>query len=444
MMDEKIAKLIRRGSLIDAFNLIQKQLDKYFDLSKTGQRKIYLALQKQKDDVSDNIWVAIKSKKPGYAKGDASLYGIRPTEETITITPRKKNTDELSIEEKFNSLKILAKTNDSKYLEILQSLAYEVDQIDKPILIFGETGTGKSLTAREIHNLSKRKKKPFEAINCANLTLNNIEIVLFGTEAGSYTDSKKAIKGKVKAAEGGTLFIDEINRSTPEVRGNLLDLIEYKKYERRGTGTQEANVRIILGTNVHPAEMVAQDKMEKDFFHRIKTRMFELIPIRKRKDDILLFVNWFLEELRKKNVKMTVDNEALNFITKYPWPGNLRDLSGYLELLVDRSLRNNKTTITMDMIKSNHPIQIPSSFDSEKFQLQQLLLSLLEQWDVNSGSFLDDFLNPLMVKIYIEDYKPEMNRTTKYDHASRFLGISGLNSKTSTLHKLYLKVKTES
>jgi hypothetical protein len=98
----------------------------------------------------------------------------------------------------------------------------------------------------------------------------------------------------------------------------------------------------------------------------------------------------------------------------------------------------------MDMIKSNHPIQIPSSFDSEKFQLQQLLLSLLEQWDVNSGSFLDDFLNPLMVKIYIEDYKPEMNRTAKYDHASRFLGISGLNSKTSTLHKLYLKVKTES
>lgn len=163
-------------------------------------------------------------------------------------------------------------------------------------MIFGETGTGKSLTAKEIHNFIKRKEKPFEAINCANLTLNNIYILLFGAEAGSYTDSKKNIKGKVKAAEGGTLFIDEINRSNPEVRGTLLDLIEYKKYKQYGAGTEQADVRIILGTNVPPAVMVAEDKMEKDFLHRIKTRMFELPPLRKRKGDILLFVNWYLEE----------------------------------------------------------------------------------------------------------------------------------------------------
>jgi len=444
MMNEKINKLVRRGSLIDAFNLIQKELDKYFDLSKSGQRKIYLVLQKQKDDVSDKIWAAIKSKKPGYAKGDASFLGIRSSEETITITPRKKNTEELSIEEKFNRLKMLAKTSDAKYIETLQSLAYEVDQIDKPILIFGETGTGKSLTAKEIHNLSKRKERPFEAINCANLTLNNIEVVLFGTEAGSYTDSKKDIKGKVKAAEGGTLFIDEINRSTPEVRGNLLDLIEYKKYERRGSGTQEANVRIILGTNVHPADMVAEDKMEKDFFHRIKTRMFELPPLRKRKGDILLFVNWYLQNLRKeKNIKMVLDSEALNFISKYDWPGNLRDLSGYLELLVDRSLRNNSTTISIDMILSNPPIQIPSSFNSEKSQLERLLLSLLEQWDPQNGKYISDFINPMIARVYLDYYRPEMGRSEKQKMASKILGVDGTKVNNSTLLKLYLKSKSE-
>jgi transcriptional regulator with PAS, ATPase and Fis domain len=443
-MNENIIKLIRRGSLKDAFNLIQKELDKYFDLSKADQRKNYLTLQKLKDNVSDKIWVAIKSKRPGYAKGDAQFFGIRPTEETITFTPRKNYTEELSIEEKFKRLKTLAKTNDPKFVETLQSLAYEVDQIDKPILIFGETGTGKSLTAKEIHNLSKRKGKPFEAINCANLTLNNIEVVLFGTEAGSYTDSKKDIKGKVKAAEGGTLFIDEINRSTPEVRGSLLDLIEYKKYERRGSGTQEANVRIILGTNVHPADMVAEDKMEKDFFHRIKTRMFEMPPLRKRKGDIMLFVDWYLENVKKeKYIKMTLDNEAANFISKYDWPGNLRELSGYLELLVDRSLRKNKTTITIDLILSNPPIQIPSSFNSEKSQLERLLLSLLEQWDPQNGKFISDFINPMIAKLYLDYYKPEKSRAEKQKMASKILGVDGSRVNDSLLLKLYLKSKSD-
>jgi transcriptional regulator with PAS, ATPase and Fis domain len=443
-MNENISKLIRRGSLKDAFNSIQKELDKYFDLSKADQRKNYLTLQKLKDDISDKIWVAIKSKRPGYAKGDAQFFGIRPSEETITVTPRKKNIEELSIEEKFKNLKALAKTNDLKYIETLQSLAYEVDQIDKPILIFGETGTGKSLTAKEIHNLSKRKEKPFEAINCANLTLNNIYILLFGAEAGSYTDSKKDIKGKVKAAEGGTLFIDEINRSNPEVRGTLLDLIEYKKYERYGAGTEQADVRIILGTNVHPADMVAADKMEKDFFHRIKTRMFELPPLRKRKGDILVFVNWYLENLRKeKNVKMALDSEALNFISKYDWPGNLRDLSGYLELLVDRSLRNNKTTITIDLILSNPPIQIPSSFNSEKSQLEKLLLSLLEQWDPDNGKFITDLINPMIARLYLDYYKPEKSRSEKQKMASKILGVDGSRVNDSLLLKLYLKSKSD-
>lgn len=443
-MYEKIKTQLRRGSLSDAYHSIQAELDKYFDLSSKSQRKKYLTLQRLKDTVIEKIVIALKSKKGGYAKGDASIFGIRPTEESITITPRRGKTDELSIEEKFKRLKTLAKTNDHKYIETLQSLAYEVDQIDKPILIFGETGTGKSLTAKEIHNLSKRKEKPFESINCAKLTLNNIYIILFGAEAGSYTDSKKDIKGKVKAAEGGTLFIDEINRSTPEVRGTLLDLIEYKKFERYGSETQEANVRIILGTNVHPANMVAEGKMEEDFFHRIKTRLFELPPLRKRKGDILLFVDWYLGNLRnEKNVKMTLDNEALDFISKYDWPGNLRDLSGYLELLVNRSLRNNKTTITIDMILSNPPIQIASSLNSEKIELQKLLLSLLEQWDFQNGKYISDFINPMIARIYLDYYKPEMGRSEKLKMASKILGVDGSKVNNSTLLKLYLKSKSE-
>lgn len=444
-MYEKIKTQIRRGSLSDAYHSIQKELDKYFDLTNKSQRTKYLTLQKLRDNVIEKIRIALKSKKGGYAKGDASIYGIRPTEETIYFTPHKKKDGVLSIEEKYEELVRHAKTKDEKYCETLELLAYEIDEIDKPIIIYGETGTGKYLTVKKIHELSKRRDKPFVEINCAKLTRDNLHIMLFGAEPGSYTDGKKGIQGKVAEAEGGFLFIDEINRASLEVMGTMLDLIEYKKYEKYGGKSKPADIKVILGTNMPPKEMVAEEKMHEDFFHRIKTRIFEFPPLRKRKGDIPLFIDWYCENLKKqKNVSVLVEDEARKLFYKYDWPGNLRELSSYLDQITKLALRKNESIITRKLILSNLPEQLPTSFNKDKLQLEKLLLSRLEQWDPSNGNFVDDFLNPLVAKVYIEDYKSEMKKSDKYKQASKFLGISGLNINTSSLHKFYLKAETES
>ena len=440
-MFENIKTQIRRGSLSDAYHSIQKELNKYFDLTKKSQRKKYLTLQRMRDDVFDRIGIALKIKKGGYAKGDASIFGIRPTEETVYVSPTRRKNGALSIEVKYEELVKLAKTENDKYCETLDSLAYEIDDIDKPIIIYGETGTGKYLTAKKIHELSIRRDKPFVDISCAKLTPNNLHITLFGAEPGSYTDGRKGIQGKVAEADGGVLFIDEINRASPEVMGTMLDLIEYKKYEKYAGKSQTADIKIILGTNMHPADMMLEEKMPDDFFYRIKTRIFEIPPLRNRKDDILLFVDWYFENLKKqKNISLSVEDKAKKFLYKYDWPGNLRELSSYLDKLTKWTQRKESSIITIELILENPPVKLSGSFDKDRLLLEKLLLSLLDQWEPENGKFIPDFINPIIAKLYIESYRPDLSRTEKLKLASKILGVDGSRGNNSTLVQMLKKL----
>ncbi len=200
---------------------------------------------------------------------------------------------------------------------------------DYPILILGETGTGKELTARAIHERSSRKTGPFVAINCAAIPKDLLEAELFGFEKGAFTGAEKRKKGKIEMADGGTLFLDEIGELSLETQAKLLRFLEDLSFERLGGNNKiQANVRIIAATNRNLKELVSRGHFREDLYYRLKVLTIELPPLRERGDDIVIMAKYFLEKFSKEQGKEIIGytDEALELIQNYQWPGNVREL----------------------------------------------------------------------------------------------------------------------
>ena len=200
---------------------------------------------------------------------------------------------------------------------------------DYPVLILGETGTGKELTARAIHERSARSKGPFVAVNCAAMPKDLIEAELFGYEKGAFTGADKRKKGKVELAEGGTLFLDEIGELPLDVQAKLLRFLEDFSFERLGgTRTLKADVRVIAATNRNLEDLVKKGLFREDLYYRLKVLTIELPPLRERGDDVIIMARYFLEKFAKEQGKeiLGFTDEALELIRNYTWPGNVREL----------------------------------------------------------------------------------------------------------------------
>jgi PAS domain S-box-containing protein len=214
--------------------------------------------------------------------------------------------------------------------EILPAIA----ETPSTVLLEGETGTGKELFARAIHNLSPRAKKPFIAVNCGALPDTLLESELFGYKAGAFTDARKDKPGRIAAAEGGSLFLDEIGDVSPALQIRLLRFLQERVYEPLGT-TQpvRADVRMIAATNKKLEKLVQVNQFREDLYYRINVVRLQIPPLRDRREDVPLLAEHFVTRfnlLQGKEI-MGVSDEVLSCLMSYDYPGNVRELENIIE-----------------------------------------------------------------------------------------------------------------
>ena len=205
------------------------------------------------------------------------------------------------------------------------------------VLIFGESGTGKEVVARLLHEKSPRDGKPFVEVNCAAIPQELIESELFGHEKGSFTGAFEKKNGKFELADGGTLFLDEIGDMSVQTQAKVLRVIETQEFQRVG-GNKNINVdvRIIAATNKDLREEVKKGSFREDLFFRLNVIPMFVPPLRERKDDIPILVEYFLDSLAEEYGKppRKILDEALKYLLSYDWPGNVRELKNVIERLV--------------------------------------------------------------------------------------------------------------
>lgn len=203
------------------------------------------------------------------------------------------------------------------------------------VLITGESGTGKELVARAVHLGSPRKDKPFVVVECAALTGDALEKELFGQETASSAGTPAIRRGRVEQADGGTLFLDDMTALTPDLQVKLLRLLQDRGFERVGGSTPiEVDVRFVMATNTDLAKKVEEGTFREDLYYRVNVVQIHLPPLRERREDIPLLVAHFVAKFTADNnmkQQKSFSTQALNYLTGYDWPGNIRQLENVVE-----------------------------------------------------------------------------------------------------------------
>jgi len=240
--------------------------------------------------------------------------------------------DEIKLEHNFEN--IIGNSNALRY--VLYRVV-EVAPTDAPVLIMGETGTGKELIARAIHNASSRNKRALIKINCAALPAYLIESELFGHEKGAFTGADVRRMGRFQLADGATLFLDEISEIPLELQAKLLQVLQDGEFELLGSSkTLRVDVRIIAASNRNLKDEVDHGRFRKDLFYRINVFPFTIPPLRNRKEDLPLLVNWFVGRFNRKMGKniTSIPAALIKHLQAYDWPGNVRELENVIERAV--------------------------------------------------------------------------------------------------------------
>ncbi|MCU1332803.1 MAG: transcriptional regulator, NifA subfamily, Fis Family [Candidatus Angelobacter sp.] len=212
-----------------------------------------------------------------------------------------------------------------------------VASTDSTVLIYGETGTGKELIARAIHNLSPRHKNAFVKLNCAAIPTGLLESELFGHEKGAFTGAVSQRIGRFELANRGTVFLDEVGEIPLELQTKLLRVLQEREFERLGSSrTIRTDARLIAATNRDLAEMVEDQRFRSDLFYRLNVFPVRVPALRERKEDIPLLVRHFVQHFarRMNRVIDTIPSETMNALVRYPWPGNIRELQNVIERAV--------------------------------------------------------------------------------------------------------------
>lgn len=224
----------------------------------------------------------------------------------------------------------------SKTWQRLKTQVAQVAPANAPVLIQGETGSGKEVVARLLHELSRRAGGPFLAINCGAVSRELLESELFGHEKGAFTGATGPKQGLIAAAEGGTLFLDELGEMPGPMQVSLLRFLDRNEYRPVGsTRTMQADVRIVGATNQDIQELVHQGRFRDDLLYRINTVTLRVPPLRERAEDFPSLIDHILQTLRiPGSTKRTIDRDALQRLLTYTWPGNVRELRNVIERIV--------------------------------------------------------------------------------------------------------------
>ncbi len=222
----------------------------------------------------------------------------------------------------------------SQSLKSVMKIIDKIKNIDSPVLITGETGTGKDLIVREIHNQSKRRNNPLEAVNCAALPINLMESELFGYEKGAFTGATSRYQGKFLLANGGTLFLDEIGEIQMGVQAKLLRVLQDKLVTPLGSSvSHKVNVRIIAATNKDLQKEVREGRFREDLYYRLNVIDIPTTPLRDKREDLPVLIDHFLGKIARnlQQEKKQLGLSVLMFLQQYDFPGNIRELENILE-----------------------------------------------------------------------------------------------------------------
>jgi DNA-binding NtrC family response regulator len=286
-------------------------------------------------------------------------------------------------------------------LDVLDRIR-RVATTDTTTLIVGETGTGKELVARAIHSQSERRKQALVSVNCAAFAENQIESELFGHERGAFTGALQMKKGLIEAANGATLFLDEIGELPLDAQARLLRVLQHNEIRRVGSNKViKVDVRVLVATQKNLAIMVAQESFREDLYYRLNVFEINLPPLRERGSDIKLLADTVLTKMTQRTHRKTLvfGDDAYEQMFRYQWPGNVRELENVIERAV--------------ILKPN------GSIDAEDLALNNLATDhQLPLYELENRLSLDDYFIS-----FVKKYQPQYNET----ELARMLGISRKN-----------------
>ncbi|MGQ9806386.1 MAG: sigma 54-interacting transcriptional regulator, partial [Chlorobiales bacterium] len=292
------------------------------------------------------------------AFADQIVRSLRVSDEIETLEKKLISTETT----KMNDLRSIFKCEEiigssAALFEVLK-IASRISATDATVLILGESGTGKELFAKAIHQNSRRKEKPFVAINCAAIPNDLLESELFGYEQGAFTGASKSKQGKIETAHTGTLFLDEIGEMPLALQAKLLRVLQEREFERLGSvKKQKLDIRLICATNRNLKDLVEQGKFRQDLYYRLKVVELVLPALRDRPEDIEDLAKHFLKKHMVNGIEIELSNDALAALESYAWYGNVRELENVM-------LRCAVLTTGNVISKDDLPREITETLDS--------------------------------------------------------------------------------
>jgi formate hydrogenlyase transcriptional activator len=275
----------------------------------------------------------------------------------------------------------------SPALEFVLAEVERVAPTDSTVLILGETGTGKELIARAIHNISARCGRPFVKLNCSAIPFDLLESELFGHEKGAFTGAVVQKIGRFEMADTGTLFLDEIGDLPLAVQPKLLRVLQEQEFERLGSGrTHRINVRLVAATHRDLGEMVSRKEFRSDLYYRLNVFPVVLPPLRERREDIPQLATHFVEVFARRMSKRIdhIPEGVLDAFVSYSWPGNVRELQN----LVERAVIRSNNGVLPNPLPDRNPVVVPPSRDTFTASTRALILHALHStgWVIGGGA----------------------------------------------------------
>ena len=357
---------------MDGFELIEK-------LKKINKNSLIIVMTAFSD-----VSVAVKAMKLG-----ASDFLPKPFDKEYLKHVIDKALNNINLKEKVSELKKELKGFNREIIHKSQNMKDTLEMVDEvalsdaTVLITGESGVGKELIAQRIHQNSTRRNKSFIALNCAAIPKELIESELFGHIKGAFTGADKNKKGKFELANNGTIFLDEIGEMPLALQPRLLRVLQERKVTPIGAELPiELNIRIVAATNKNLLEEVDNKTFREDLYYRLNVFPLDILPLRDRRDDILLLIDFFLIKYNSKTTKY--NKEFKNYIKSYSWPGNIRELENISQRIA--ILSRSKDILDLNFIKKilpykkiNTNFDLPDDiFDLEKFEIDIVKKALLK------------------------------------------------------------------
>jgi len=325
-----VLPLVSRGRVLGVFGVV-----KYQDNAFTGDDIKFLA------QLANQVAVAVEN---ALAFGEIRELKDKLAQEKLYLE------DEIRSEMNFAQM-VGSSASLRKVLKRVETVA----PTDSTVLIYGETGTGKELIARAIHDLSPRRSKPFVKLNCAAIPTGLLESELFGHEKGAFTGAIAQRIGRFEVANGGTIFLDEIGEVPLELQTKLLRVLQEREFERLGSSrTLRTDARLIAATNRDLEAMVSEQKFRSDLFFRVNVFPVDVPPLREREGDIPLLVKHFAQQFSRRMNKVieTIPSATMEALCRYHWPGNIRELQNVIERAV---IVSTSPALSVDLADLNFP-----------------------------------------------------------------------------------------